>query len=73
MESGFYFYFCFHIRRGQCSQYDDWITGWMVWGSNPGRNKRFSLLKNIQTGAGAQPASNSMNTAILSVGKSAGA
>jgi hypothetical protein len=30
--------------------------GWMIWGSNPGRNKRFSLLHNIHTSSGTYPA-----------------
>ena len=29
--------------------------GWMVWGLNPGKGKKFSLLQNAQTGSGAQP------------------
>lgn len=33
------------IPEGLCSEYSDWVRGWTVWGSNPGRRKTFSLLK----------------------------
>jgi hypothetical protein len=45
----------------------------MIWGSNPGRGKRFSLLQNAETGSGVYPASYSMGTrSSFSGGKAAG-
>ena len=40
----------------------------MVWGSNPGRCKRWSLFQNIHTGSGFHTASYAMDTEILSRG-----
>jgi hypothetical protein len=37
-------------------------AGCVIWGSNPGSGRRFSLPPNAQTGSGAHPASNSMGT-----------
>jgi hypothetical protein len=39
--------------------------------SNPGRKKKFSLPRNFQTGSGAQKASYSIGTGVLSGSKAA--
>jgi hypothetical protein len=36
--------------------------GWTIWCSIPGRNKRFSLLQNVQTGSVARQTSYTMVT-----------
>jgi hypothetical protein len=42
--------------------HSDWAVIWMIWVSNPGRNKRFFLFfKNVQTDSGAHPASYSVD------------
>jgi hypothetical protein len=41
---------------GYCSHCSDWTMGCTIWGSNPSRHKRFSLLWNIQKGSRTYPA-----------------
>jgi len=40
--------------------------GWIIWGSNPSRDKRFSLLQIAQNGSGIHPASYSMDNRVFS-------
>jgi hypothetical protein len=40
--------------------------GWIIWGSNTSRDKRFSLLQIAQIGSGIHPASYSMDTRAFS-------
>jgi 16S rRNA G527 N7-methylase RsmG len=44
-------------------------TDWTVRDSNPGRKKKFSFLRNVQTDCGAQNASYSKGTGVLSGSK----
>jgi len=46
-------------------------TDWMVRDSNPDRMKKCSFPRNIQTGSGAQKASYSVDTGVLSGSKAA--
>jgi hypothetical protein len=48
--------------------YRDETTGWTFQGSNPGGVRDFSLLQNVQTDSGTHPASNSIDTGVLSRG-----
>jgi hypothetical protein len=54
------------VFRNQNSRYSNLATNWTVWGLNSGRGKSFSLFQNIQTGSGANPASNPVGTGVLS-------
>jgi hypothetical protein len=40
--------------------------GWVIWGSNPSRDRRFSLLQIAQSGYGIHPASSSVDTRAFS-------
>jgi hypothetical protein len=42
--------------------------GWMIRSSNSGMSKKFCLLQNIQIFPGAQAASNSVSTGVVSCG-----
>ena len=42
---------------GKRSKYSNCATSWTIRYSNPGRGNRFSVLQDVQTGSGADPAS----------------
>jgi hypothetical protein len=56
-----------------CSRYSDYVTGWTTGIRFPAGVRDFSLLHNIHTGSGANPASNPMGTkGSIPAGKAAG-
>lgn len=48
-------------------------TGYTIWGSYPGRNNIFYLLKNVQDSCGVHPASSSIGGGVLPGHKAVGA
>jgi hypothetical protein len=44
-----------HILETGLAYYCDYTLGWIMYGSNPGRNKRFYVHQHIQTSSGSHP------------------
>ena len=59
------------LQLGYCSQHSEYTTGLMNRGLNPGRATDLSLLQNVQTSPGVNPASYSMGTGNSLLGNKA--
>jgi hypothetical protein len=53
------------LESGQHNCYSDWVTGWTIWGSNPGKGRILLYFKNVQFGHEAHPAAYSVGTIFL--------
>jgi len=58
-----------HCEPRYHGRYDNYATGWKIWGSNPTEGKRFFLLQNVQTDAGGHSAAYSVGNKVYIVGQ----